>query len=138
MIKIIFADYDDMNNEMLVKQLSMLKERYKCKLLLFDGPLQGEDGMKASWCSEHRPGMFEDFCFSYGGKNMMDTMLAYIKDAEIEPTEVMFISDNQTELENAKAMGMETRSPKAMAKAYHLAMEKIREKARGLLPRDNK
>ena len=134
MIKIIFADYDDMNNEMLVKQLTMLKERYQCKLLLFDGPLKGEDGMKASWCSEHRPGMFEDYCFSYGGKNMMDTMLAYIKDAEIEPTEVMFISDNETELKNAKEKGMEIRSPKGMAKAYHRAMEKLKEQAKGLIP----
>ncbi len=134
MIKIIFADYDDMNNEMLVKQLSMLKERYKCKLLLFDGPLQGEEGMKASWCSEHRPGMFEDFCFSYGGQNMMETILAYIGDAGIDATEVMFISDNEAELANAKEKGMETRSPKGMAAAYRRAVEKLKEQAKGVLP----
>ncbi len=136
MIKIIFADYDDMNNEMLVKQLCMMKERYKCKLLLFDGPLEGEEGMKASWCSEHRPGMFEDFCFSYGGKNMMDTMLAYITDADVDPTEVMFISDKEAELANAKEMGMETRAPKAMAAAYFKAVEKLKKQAGGIIPPD--
>ena len=125
MIKIIFADYDNMKNEMLVKQLNMLKERYKCKLILFDGPMEDEDGTKASWCTEKRPGMFDDYCFSYGGKNLVGTMLAYCTDAEIDPTEAMFVSDNDSERDVAKGKGMEVRSPKAMAEAYRQALEML-------------
>ena len=125
MIKIIFADYDNMKNEMLVKQLSMLKERYKCKLILFDGPMESEEGTKASWCTKNRPGMYDDYCFSYGGKNLVGTMLAYCTDSEIDPSEAMFVSDNESEREAAREKGMEIRSPKGMAEAYRQALEML-------------
>ena len=125
MIKIIFADYDNMKNEMLVKQLKMLKERHQCKLILFDGPMVGEEGTKASWCTENRPGMYDDYCFSYGGKNLVGTMLAYCEESEIEATEAMFVSDNVAERNVAKEKGMEVRSPKAMAEAYKQAVARL-------------
>ena len=125
MIKIIFADYDNMKNEMLVKQLKMLKERHKCKLILFDGPMVDGEGTKASWCTENRPGMYDDYCFSYGGKNLVGTMLAYCEESEIEATEAMFVSDNVSERNAAKEKGMEVRSPKAMAEAYKQAVARL-------------
>lgn len=129
MIKIVFADFDDMKNEMLVKQLSMLKERYKAKLIMFDGPLVDGEGTKASWCTQNRPGLFDDYCFSFGGKEMVETMLAYSRESEAEPGELMFVSDNVNERNNAKENGMEVRSPKAMAEAYKKAVSMLKEKS---------
>ncbi len=128
MIKIVFADYDDMNNEMLVKQLMMLKERYKAKLILFDGPLKDGEGTKASWCTENRPGMYDDYCFSFGGKELVETMLVYSQEAEAQPEELMFVSDNAVELQKAKEKGMDIRSPKAMAEAYRKAVSMLKDK----------
>ncbi len=132
MISIIFADYDNMKNEMLVKQLSMLKERYKAKLILFDGPLKEADGegTKAGWCKENRPGMYDDFCFSFGGEKLVDTMITYCEELGIKNDEAMFVSDNQKELAQAKKMGIETRSPKGMAEAYRKAVNMLKEKTK--------
>ncbi len=130
MISIVFADYDNMNNEMLVKQLSMLKERYKAKLILFDGPLQNGEGTKAGWCKDNRPGMFDDYCFSFGGQKLVETMLTYCEESGINKENVMFVSDNLKELALAKENGMETRSPKTMAEAYRKAVSMLKDKAK--------
>ncbi len=131
MIEVVFADFDNMHNEMLVKQLSMLKERYKSKLILFDGPMPDSDETKAGWCKENRPGMFDDYCFSFGGQKLVDTIITYCEESGINKENVMFVSDNRKELALARENGMETRSPKAMAEAYRKAVDMLRKKKGG-------
>ena len=113
----IIVSFDEKPGEILVKQLWMLKERHKSRVVAIVDDMYSIANAR-KWFNEHVPGLFEDV-ISREGRATGDLVKDCCKTYGHDETEVLYIGslDDGEEMPTFKVQ-----NPKDMLESYNKAM----------------
>ena len=113
----IIVNFDEKPGEILVKQLRMLKERHKSRVVAIVDDMYSIANAR-KWFNEHVPGLFEDV-ISREGRTTVNLVKDCCKTYGHDETAVLFIGSLK---EGEEAPAFKVQNPKDMLESYNRAM----------------
>ncbi|SDB69566.1 hypothetical protein [Butyrivibrio sp. INlla16] len=114
----IFVCYGDADRDILTRQIRMFRERYHSFVIMV---LTDEADIK--WMDTHSE-VFDETLTLSGDISISDAVIAYCKEHHMSEKDTLLIAET-TEIEKLSELGIEVKSPLAMAESYKKALEML-------------